>query len=326
LAQTKNYQLGLLEDYWSLVTILGASYSKTNPDVANYETGEYFLNSKYTDPLNPQLNVLEWFEEENINSTIINQRLHDIAVESNLDKDGKFLFEICNSKIVELFQAALDKGVNNPCSPTFSSYEEEVHGKFCEAILENTLTESLLNAEYSVHICHSTDDEVVSFSNIPDVSINSDYLTLSKKTGSHVEGGASCVADDVFYFTSTDFLSYTPPLKHKVNGCDTSDTTCSDSTLRFKVKKKNNKVLYRHCGWVKKKATKYRCGFEGVSEMCPVTCESCEICTDSKSRFRFIYNKAKISRDCRWVINKNTAERCKIVGIKDSCRQTCNIC
>ena len=309
-----------------MATILGASYSNTNPEAANYGTGEYFLNSKYIDPSNPELNVLQWLEEEDIDGPIINQRLLDIAAELNLDKNGKFLFEICNSEIVGLFQAALDAGVVNPCSPTFSGYKEDVHGKFCEAILENSLTDSLLKVNYPVHMCHSTSDEVVTFNNIPDITQNPDHISIKKVTGNHVAAGASCITDDVFYFVTNEFLSYNPPLKHKVDGCNTSDNTCSDSTLRFKVKKNNGKILNRHCAWVKKKATKHRCSFESVSEMCPATCGTCEVCADSKSRFRFIYNGTKISRDCRWVVNKNTIERCKIAGIKGSCRKTCSSC
>jgi len=49
---------------------------------------------------------------------------------------------------------------------------------------------------------------------------------------------------------------------------------CDDSYVRFKVVK-DGKRIARDCGWVENKQTNIRCGYEGVAETCPETCNSC---------------------------------------------------
>jgi hypothetical protein len=61
--------------------------------------------------------------------------------------------------------------------------------------------------------------------------------------------------------------------------------------------------------------------------MCPSTCGTCDSCVDSESRFKFMnLNGKKIGRDCSWVDNKATKQRCNISGVSDSCRETCGAC
>lgn len=105
-----------------------------------------------------------------------------------------------------------------------------------------------------------------------------------------------------------------------------SSSSCADSPLRFRTEKPNGAKISRDCSWVANKSTNLRCSWEGVSSICPVTCDSCEPCRDSSSRFRLTYNGKKITRDCTWVGNKATKQRCKSFGVTESCRETCGVC
>merc|ERR1711915_614360 len=104
----------------------------------------------------------------------------------------------------------------------------------------------------------------------------------------------------------------------------TSSTTssCGDSTLRFKLTW-NSKKITRGCDWVANKAAVQRCAVDGVSAMCSSTCGTCSTCADSNVRMKFTWNDKKITRDCGWVANKATLQRCAVDGIANSCRATC---
>jgi hypothetical protein len=101
---------------------------------------------------------------------------------------------------------------------------------------------------------------------------------------------------------------------------------CVDSPFRFKIIKDDGSKISRDCGWVANKSTNFRCGFVGVREQCPSTCNSCTPCVDATARFKFPWKGNKITRDCGWVATRNTANRCSVEGMEDSCRVTCNNC
>ncbi len=101
--------------------------------------------------------------------------------------------------------------------------------------------------------------------------------------------------------------------------------SCNDSTLRFRLTY-NGRKISRDCSWVANRSTTERCNVDGVAAICAESCGACDTCDDSTNRFKFEYNNQKIRRSCKWVGNKKTKERCKIVGIKDACRLTCSAC
>jgi hypothetical protein len=104
-----------------------------------------------------------------------------------------------------------------------------------------------------------------------------------------------------------------------------TSTECNDSPFRFKLVK-NKKRFNRDCTWVANKNTKRRCALDGVSSMCPNTCDTCSSCLDGLNRFRLIWKGNRIARDCAWVSNKATIQRCDTMGVADSCRMTCDKC
>ena len=108
-----------------------------------------------------------------------------------------------------------------------------------------------------------------------------------------------------------------------VKDSSNSSNSCNDSPLRFRTVIKGKNVA-KNCDWAGKRSTNIRCRFENVASMCPETCTSTDnTCNNGMARFKFDYNGDTIMRSCIWVEKRNTEERCKIHGIKDTCRETC---
>jgi hypothetical protein len=291
-----NVRLGSnLDGYLYMGPLLGHSFSSTNPDVANYNAGQDLLSTKYTDPLNPDINLVEWLEEEGMNGYIYNQRFIELTASVNLTSNAMF-DEIINSTIVSFFTDALANNVTDPCSESYSEYEVGITDKICQALLDNSLIDDLYNVQYPVQVCHSVDDELVTYNNVPDVTRN-DYLSVVPVTGDHGTAGATCITADIFSFASPAFTTYETPSKHEVDGCGTTnESTCADSPYRFKLIKDDGSPMFRDCVWADKKSTNIRCGYEHVANTCPLTCDTCDDCIDSTSRFKFFYNGKKITR------------------------------
>jgi len=102
----------------------------------------------------------------------------------------------------------------------------------------------------------------------------------------------------------------------------TSSPVCNESPFRFKIIKDDGRKMFRDCTWVSQNSSNH-CNFEGVSSMCPSTCNACSTCIDSTSRFKFVKNGKMISRSCEWTATKNSVGRCQIEGMSDTCRDTC---
>ena len=98
---------------------------------------------------------------------------------------------------------------------------------------------------------------------------------------------------------------------------------CNDSPFRFVTKNIDGGRIVRSCSWVAKRVKWNRCKLHGVASTCPSTCDTCSQCWDSTMRFKFSWNGEEKMRNCKWVRNKATEERCnKIFGINDTCRNT----
>ena len=99
---------------------------------------------------------------------------------------------------------------------------------------------------------------------------------------------------------------------------------CADPVNRFHVTK-DGKPIARVCDWVGRKSVIYRCSLPGVSEMCPFTCDTCDICTDSTLRIKLFKNGVLITKSCLWPASQSAVSRCPLIG-PDACRKTCGMC
>jgi hypothetical protein len=82
--------------------------------------------------------------------------------------------------------------------------------QLCDALLLNDLTNYLeTQVNYPIRLCHSTQDMLVSYENLPNVALNSQYLSLiSGVTGTHQEAALYCIAQAFLYIISSDYQTF----------------------------------------------------------------------------------------------------------------------
>ena len=91
--------------------------------------------------------------------------------------------------------------------------------RLCQALQDNDLIALLATVEYPVDVCHSPDDEVVAYENVPDFTVNPTFVSYVTATGSHNDAGGQCIFAGLTYATSGDFQAIIPPAAHFPGGC-----------------------------------------------------------------------------------------------------------
>lgn len=93
--------------------------------------------------------------------------------------------------------------------------------------------------------------------------------------------------------------------------------------------KRNGKPVKGYCSDIAIHRTAERCAnIVGATDVCPVTCGTCDQCNDPPSNVRFRFenpykNGKMMVRNCPWVA-QDAATRCPMV--QDVCRATCGLC
>ncbi len=111
-------------------------------------------------------------------------------------------------------------------------------------------------------------------------------------------------------------------------GSPPSSSSCIDSPYKLKINLGNGKWATQACSWVAVSPSS-RCALAGVSKACPSTCGSCDTCANAPMKFRmpvWINGQKKMRfKHCNW-IRKQRNKRCKMAGVKATCRQACGTC
>jgi hypothetical protein len=81
--------------------------------------------------------------------------------------------------------------------------------ELCAALVDNDLTQTVLSATHPVRLCHSPDDVLVDFGNVPNTSLNPN-LELTLASGSHLEAALFCLTQVVLWYLSPDFVDFNP--------------------------------------------------------------------------------------------------------------------
>eukprot|EP00588_Corethron_pennatum_P020456 CAMPEP_0194331574 /NCGR_PEP_ID=MMETSP0171-20130528/56010_1 /TAXON_ID=218684 /ORGANISM="Corethron pennatum, Strain L29A3" /LENGTH=541 /DNA_ID=CAMNT_0039093097 /DNA_START=55 /DNA_END=1680 /DNA_ORIENTATION=+ len=112
-------------------------------------------------------------------------------------------------------------------------------------------------------------------------------------------------------------LDVLPTVMHFFDG-----GSCVDSPYPIKVKDQ-----FRDCAWAKEEDTVVRCKTKGIKATCPRTCGSCDRCVDSTLAFKYKKNAEAPTKKtkCSWT-RKDSAVRCNIDGMRDTCRKACDNC
>lgn len=134
------------------------AFSSTTTDLNSFGSGNDLLDASKRN------NVLAIAEAANSSN----------ALNSLTTPENPFGFY--NPMILNFLQNAVESNMTDPCRSMLLSNATDV---FCAAMLEQDLVTTLETTQVDVTMYHGLDDELIPFSNLPNVSANPDYLTLS---------------------------------------------------------------------------------------------------------------------------------------------------
>ena len=131
-------------------------------------------------------------------------------------------------------QNSYDAGNHDPCNSKFKTDNVDI---LCETILDNDLSDILENdMDYPVVICHSPEDDLIYFSNVPNTTMNDNLIMIQdvpivgdvvKPSGNHSVAGRICTMGFLFPFVA-------PPETSNVRSIlpiDDPDGTCSGGVV-----------------------------------------------------------------------------------------------
>ena len=94
---------------------------------------------------------------------------------------------VVSDDLVQFFTNALIAEDFDPCVNNSAGAIALNMDKICEALDDNDLTDIVLKADYAIELCHSSEDELVAFENVPDTS-----LLKYEITGGHPAANLPC--------------------------------------------------------------------------------------------------------------------------------------
>ena len=105
---------------------------------------------------------------------------------------------VVNYTFASYLRKALAVNNTEPCAPQTTLKGQP---KFlCQALLDQDLTQTLLSVQYPVKFCHSMSDMLVAFGNVPNISLNPNYLSAYVVPGSHGTAEKFCLARFFLFF------------------------------------------------------------------------------------------------------------------------------
>lgn len=152
------------------IALLAVVYSQTTTDALNYGTGQHMLDSTVRDAI----------------VDIVHSSIGQNGINAAIPVDDPF--SIIDERVAETLTTAVLGGATEPCVTNAVQGETDI---LCAALQENDLVDVLESAPYPISLCHSSEDTLVSFDNVPDLSANPnlDLLTVS---GGHSNAAVSC--------------------------------------------------------------------------------------------------------------------------------------
>ena len=188
-----------------ILALVGSSYSSTYRDLPNFNQGQDML----TEAIRPTV------------VDLIAQSTPETIVKEFIPEDKNELLSLMfDAEYLDFVNASVSNGNYDPCGST--SQEELIQRNLhliCEAFQMNDASNMLLNARYTVTLCHSPEDEVVPFESVPDISDN-DNLSLTTVSGSHNEAAGQCIFNSLLYYLSPTFQTLAVDDESSSQGCN----------------------------------------------------------------------------------------------------------
>lgn len=182
------------ENYFYLC-LLGSAYSSTNPDVLNFGLQSNMLDAMYRN------STVLLTNSANATREVLNTFIYDLP--------GENPSTILNPLFVNWTRMAVVLNETTPCNSSNPSVTDSAPRELCAALVDNDLTQTILNAKRPVQLCHSPDDVLVDFGNVPNTSLNKN-LELRVASGSHVEAGGFCLFQVVLWYLGSGFTDFDP--------------------------------------------------------------------------------------------------------------------
>jgi len=178
---------------------LGNGYSSTNSDVANTDKGQDMISEEYLDPVDENKDVREW----------VKAGLSYEEMVPYMPKPPSGLFtDLLNPSFLNMILNSNNAGNFDPCNSEFMTDDVDL---LCEAIVDQDVNDTLSSFEYPVVICHSPEDEIITYSNVPNTTLNNNLIMIEdlpfignivKPSGNHIESGGQCTFGFILAFVA----------------------------------------------------------------------------------------------------------------------------
>jgi hypothetical protein len=178
------------------VALLAATYSQTTTDVLNFGQGQEMLDATRRDEI----------------VDVVHSPAGQLGINNLIPIENPLL--ILNQTLADTLVAALLRGEPEPCVTSAVDGESDI---LCEALRAQDLVNVLESTPYPVTLCHSVDDTLVSYGNLPDVTANS-LLTLVSTEGAHQSAGVDCYLSSVLFFLDDANVQDVPVMDKTVPG------------------------------------------------------------------------------------------------------------
>jgi hypothetical protein len=184
-----------------LLAFFAYSYSNNFSFLSNSNnTEQVALHPSWMNQIDSERNVVDWFDSlETLSTTDILSLLPTNNIQ-----------DILNTAIVDLYKESIYEGYPNAC--TEGIFVTDSTRVLCDAILDAGLWNILLNEiNFPIYICHSPQDDIIGFDNIPDptalppnIKFYNSNMEILNPRGGHYESMFFCALDPITYIASQD--------------------------------------------------------------------------------------------------------------------------
>ena len=188
-----------------ILALIGAAFSSTYDGLANYQQGQDMLA----------------LEKRQTFVDLITAGASEDDINAQIPTDDPL--SMIDPVALTFARTAIAANNFDPCAG--DNLAAAGVDRLCQALQDNDLIALLATAEYPVDVCHSPDDEVVAYENVPDFTVNPTFVKYVSVAGSHNEAGLRCGLTGLLTATSGDFQAFMPPAAHFPGGCASASAT-----------------------------------------------------------------------------------------------------
>ena len=182
------------------VAMLAAAYSTTTTDVPNYNSSQDLVSAVQRETILQAIRR-DGNDRQGINSAI--------PIGNPLG--------ILDAEIIATFQRAIEAGELNPCVTSVVEGETDL---LCGALQSQDLIDVVRQSPYPVVLCHSPEDTLVSFLNMPtpEQVAENPRLELQVVDGGHESAALDCFLQSLLFYVM-EIEDYEVTAKDEVEGC-----------------------------------------------------------------------------------------------------------